>query len=39
MSRNLGRLQDAEKYAKEALRHLDGMTERERFAIRGLLLS
>ena len=27
-SRNLGRLQDAEQYIKEALRHLDGMTER-----------
>ena len=35
MSRNLGRLQDAEKYAKEALRYLDAMTERERFATRG----
>ena len=35
MSRNLGRLEDAEKYAKEALRYLDGMTERERFATRG----
>ena len=34
-SRNLGRLQDAEKYIKEALRHLDGMTERERFTTRG----
>jgi serine/threonine protein kinase/tetratricopeptide (TPR) repeat protein len=36
MSRNLGRLQDAEKYSNEALRHLDGMTTRERFAVRGL---
>jgi tetratricopeptide (TPR) repeat protein len=36
MSRNLGRLQDAEKYSNEALRHLDVMTERERFAVRGL---
>ena len=36
MSRNLGRLQDAEKYSSEALRHLDGMTARERFAVRGL---
>ena len=35
ISRNLGRLQDAEKYIKEALRHLDGMTERERFTTRG----
>src|SRR5262249_8437167 len=30
-SRNVGNLQDAEKYAKEGLRYLDGMTERERF--------
>jgi serine/threonine protein kinase/tetratricopeptide (TPR) repeat protein len=35
MSGNLGRLQDAEKYASEALRYLDGMTERERFQARG----
>ena len=34
MSRNLGQLQDAEKYTAEALKHLDGMTERERFAVR-----
>ena len=34
-SRNLGRLQDAEQYIKEALRHLEGMTERERFNSRG----
>ena len=34
VSRNLGNLQDAEKYTAEALKHLDGMTERERFAIR-----
>ena len=34
MSRNLGRLQDAEKYIKEALSYLDGMTEREKFATR-----
>ena len=34
MSRNLGKLQDADKYNTEALRHLDGMTERERFAVR-----
>jgi hypothetical protein len=27
--------QESEKFAKEALRHLDGMTERERFATRG----
>ena len=34
-SRNVGKLQDAEMYAKEALRYLDGMTERERFSTRG----
>ena len=34
-SANLGRLQDAEKYAKEALRYLDGMTEREKLQTRG----
>ncbi len=38
-ARNLGRLQDAEKYAKEALRYLDGMTERERFTTRGFYYS
>jgi serine/threonine protein kinase/tetratricopeptide (TPR) repeat protein len=36
ISRNLGRLQDAERYINEALRHLDGMTERERFTTRGM---
>jgi eukaryotic-like serine/threonine-protein kinase len=36
MSRNLGRLQDANKYIDEALKNLDGVTEREQFAIRGL---
>ena len=35
MSRNLGRVEDADKYIKEALRYLDGMTERERFGTRG----
>ena len=35
ISRNLGKLQDADGYINEALRHLDGMTERERFATRG----
>jgi eukaryotic-like serine/threonine-protein kinase len=35
-SRNVGRMQDAEKYIREALRHLDGMTERERFSTRGM---
>ena len=34
-SRNVGKMEDAEKYAKEALRYLDGMTERERFSTRG----
>jgi serine/threonine protein kinase/tetratricopeptide (TPR) repeat protein len=33
-SRNVGKLQDAEMYAKVALRYLDGMTERERFSTR-----
>jgi tetratricopeptide (TPR) repeat protein len=33
--RNLGRPQEAEKYLNEALRYLDGMTERERLATRG----
>jgi eukaryotic-like serine/threonine-protein kinase len=35
-SSNLRRQQDAEKYIKEAIRHLDGMTERERYRTRGL---
>lgn len=35
-SRNMDRQQDAEKYIKEAVRHLDGMTERERYRTRGL---
>src|SRR5262249_8279698 len=34
ISRNLGKLQDAEKYNTEALRHLEKMTDRERFAVR-----
>ena len=33
---NLDRHQDTEKYVKEAMRHLDAMTERERFRTRGL---
>jgi eukaryotic-like serine/threonine-protein kinase len=33
---NLGKRQDAEKSLNEALRHLDGMTERERYNTRGL---
>jgi tetratricopeptide (TPR) repeat protein len=36
VSLNLGATKDAEKYAQEALRHLDGMTEREVYSIRGL---
>ena len=32
----IGELQDAEKYLNEALRHLDRMTERERYRARGL---
>ena len=35
-SRNLDNQQDAEKYVREAVRHLDGMTERERYRTRGL---
>jgi Tfp pilus assembly protein PilF len=33
---NLGQLQDAEKYAKLAMEHVDRMTERERYRIRGM---
>jgi tetratricopeptide (TPR) repeat protein len=35
-SRNLGNAQDAEKYVKMAMEHVDRMTERERYRIRGL---
>ena len=35
LSRNMGRLQEADAYASDALRYLDGMTERERLATRG----
>lgn len=35
-SRNLDRQQEAESFVKEALRHLDGMTEREKYRTRGL---
>ena len=35
-SRNLDQQRDAEAHIKEALRHLDSMTERERFRTRGL---
>ncbi len=34
---NLGREQDADKYIKLALNHIDHMTERERFRTRGFL--
>ena len=34
MSRNLGKQQDAEKYINEALKYLDGMTEREKLSTR-----
>ena len=33
---NLDKLQDTEKFVKEAIRHLDSMTERERYRTRGL---
>ena len=33
---NLGQYQDAEKYAKLAMEHVDRMTERERYRIRGM---
>jgi eukaryotic-like serine/threonine-protein kinase len=33
---NLGQFQDAEKYAKLAMEHVDRMTERERYRIRGM---
>ena len=33
---NLGQRQEAEKYAKVALEHIDRMTERERYRIRGM---
>jgi eukaryotic-like serine/threonine-protein kinase len=35
-SRNLGEEQAAEKYIKEAMRHIDRMTERERYRTRGM---
>jgi tetratricopeptide (TPR) repeat protein len=34
-SRNLGQLQEADTYINEALKYLDGMTERERYSTRG----
>jgi tetratricopeptide (TPR) repeat protein len=36
MAVNLGRRQDAEKYVKLAMEHVDRMTERERYRIRGM---
>jgi tetratricopeptide (TPR) repeat protein len=33
---NLGQYQDAEKYAKLAMEHVDRMTERERYRMRGM---
>jgi tetratricopeptide (TPR) repeat protein len=35
-SRNIGQQQDAERHIKEAVRHVDRMTERERYRTRGL---
>ena len=35
-SGNLGQLSDSEKYAKLAMEHVDRMTERERYRVRGL---
>jgi tetratricopeptide (TPR) repeat protein len=35
-SRNLGQLQEADRYINEALKYLDGMTERERLSTRGM---
>ena len=35
ISRNLGSLQDANRYIDQALSHLDGMTDRERLVTRG----
>jgi eukaryotic-like serine/threonine-protein kinase len=34
-SRNMGRVEDGKRYMEEALRHLDGMTDRERYHTRG----
>ena len=35
-SRNMGRQQDAERYIREATKHVDSMTPRERYRTRGL---
>ena len=37
-SRSLGNAQNAEKYIKLAMAHVDRMTERERYRVRGLVL-
>ena len=37
VSRNMGQVGDATKYINEAMSHLDGMTERERYTTRGML--
>ena len=37
VNRNLGRHQDAEKYIREAIKHIDHMTERERYRTRAYL--
>ncbi|HEV2696455.1 MAG TPA: serine/threonine-protein kinase, partial [Terriglobales bacterium] len=36
LASNLGQAQDAEKYAKKAMEHVDRMTERERYFVRGM---
>jgi eukaryotic-like serine/threonine-protein kinase len=36
VSQNLGHAQDAQKYAKLAMEHLDRITDRERYTVRGL---
>jgi eukaryotic-like serine/threonine-protein kinase len=38
-ARNRGRFQDAENYIREALKHIDHMTERERYRTRAYLYS
>ena len=35
-SRNMGAYQDAEKYIRQAVQHIDHMTERERYRTRGM---
>ena len=37
VNRNMGRHQDAEKYIREAIKHIDHMTERERYRTRAYL--